>query len=143
MKTTKLTVGIIMIVLSVWIFIQSSFAGLGNALSNNHQSSGTAGIFVGLLYLAAGIIYIAARKNDGLGGDITNLILMIIAGLMGFAAGDYSDLKIWAGLAVIIGLMFFIWHLVVRSQNAKAAANKPSAPEPNEAQQTPSSSTQH
>lgn len=88
-------------------------------------------------------VYIAARKNDGLGGDITNLILMIIAGLMGFAAGDYSDLKIWTGLAVIIGLIFFIWHLVVRSQNAKAAANKPSAPESKEAQQTPSSSTQH
>ena len=117
MKTTKLVVGIMMIVLAAFILFQSSAVGLGNALANNGETSGSSGFLVAVLYLATGIVYIVTRKREGLGGDIAGLIMMLICGLMGFNAGSYSDLVIWSVLAVIIGTGFFICHLAVRDKN--------------------------
>lgn len=116
MKTTKLVVGILMIVLSVFIFFQSSVAGLGNAMTANGQTSGSSGVLLAIMYLASGIVYICTRKKNGLGGDIAGLVMMIIAALMGFNAGSYSDLVIWAWLAFIIGVGFFVWHLMVNKK---------------------------
>lgn len=116
MKTTKLVVGILMIVLSVFIIFQSSVAGIGNAVADNGQTSGSSGMLLAVMYLASGIVYICTRKKDGLGGDIAGLVMMIIAALMGFNAGSYSDLVIWAWLAFIIGVGFFVWHLIVNKK---------------------------
>lgn len=113
MKTTKLVMGIIMIVLSVFIFFQSSIAGLGNALSQNGESSGSAGVFVALLYLASGIVYLATKSKEGLGGDIASLVMLVVAWLFSFAAGSYADLTIWGWFAFIIGVGFFSWHYLV------------------------------
>lgn len=112
MKTTKLVAGIIMIVLAVFIFFQSSVAGLGNALQQNGESGGSAGVIVALLYLIAGIVYLVTQSKEGLGGDIANLVLLLIAWLFSFMAGSYSDLIIWGWLAFIIGVGFFVWHLL-------------------------------
>lgn len=117
MKTTKLVVGILMIVFSVFIFFQASVVGLGNAVTANGQTSGSSGVLLAIMYLASGIVYIATRKKDGLGGDIAGLVMMLIAALMGFNAGSYSDLMVWAWLAFIIGVGFFAWHLYINKKN--------------------------
>lgn len=111
MKTTKLVLGIIMIVLGVIIFFQSMVAGLGNAIAANNSHSGASGVMVAILYIVVGIVCLATRKSEKMGGDIAGLIISIIAWLMGaFNVGVYEDLQVWAWLILIIGAMFFIWH---------------------------------
>lgn len=58
MKTSKLVVGIISIVLCFLVVLQSCAAGLGNALENNGEIGGTAGLILALSLLIAGIVAI-------------------------------------------------------------------------------------
>ncbi|MCX7658183.1 MAG: hypothetical protein N2Z57_05840, partial [Oscillospiraceae bacterium] len=89
MKTTKMIVGIISIVLSVLVTFQSCAAGAYNAMTSNGESSGTAGLFVAILMLVAGIIGIAARKSKG--GSFTAMAFYILSGIIGLAgAGSYK-----------------------------------------------------
>lgn len=118
MKSAKLVVGILMIILAVFIVFQSMVVGVGNSLANNHQTSGSGGFLVAICYLVAGIVYIVAHKSVKLGGDITNLIILLLAWLFGISsAGSYSDLNVWAWLAFIIGVGFFVWHLLGNRSN--------------------------
>lgn len=111
MKTTKLVVGIIMIVVAFFISIQSVMAGMSEAFINSGGHAGTAGLIVEILYLASGIVYIATRGKDNFGPDIASLIMLLIAWIFGLInAGIYKDLIIWSWLAFIIGIVFFAWH---------------------------------
>lgn len=111
MKTTKLVVGIIMIVVAFFISIQSVMAGMSEAFINSGGHAGTAGLIVAILYLASGIVYIATRGKDNFGPDIASLIMLLIAWIFGLInAGIYKDLIIWSWLAFIIGIVFFAWH---------------------------------
>ena len=119
LKVTKLVVGILMIVLAVYIIFQSAATGIANTMSQNGETSGTSGVFTAILYIASGIVYLATKSRKGLGGDIACLIMLIIAGLLGFSAGSYGDLVIWAWLSVIIGIGFFVWHLIINKTKSK------------------------
>lgn len=102
MKTWKLVAGILSIILSVFVLFQSMFAGFGNALSNNGEVSGTAGLIVSIMLLAGGIVSIVVRNKDGKGGNIAIIILFGIATLVGFtSAGSYGDLYIWSAWCLI------------------------------------------
>ena len=102
MKTWKLVAGILSIILSVFVLFQSMFAGLGNALSDNGEVSGTAGLIVSIMLLAGGIVSIVVRNKDGKGGNIAIVILFGIATLVGFtSAGSYGDLYIWSAWCLI------------------------------------------
>lgn len=111
MKTTKLVVGIIMIVVAFFIAIQSVMAGMSEAFVQSGGHAGTAGLIVAMLYLASGIVYIVTRNKDNFGPDIASMIMMLVAWLLGIInAGIYKDLIIWSWLAFIIGIVFFAWH---------------------------------
>ena len=69
MKSWKLVSGILCIVLCVIVLFQSCAAGLANALEENGDSGGTAGLLVALLLLAGGVTSIATRKQPGKGGQ--------------------------------------------------------------------------
>lgn len=102
MKTWKLVAGILSIILSVFVLFQSMFAVLGNALSDNGEVSGTAGLIVSIILLAGGIVSIVVRNKDGKGGNIAIVILFGIATLVGFtSAGSYGDLYIWSAWCLI------------------------------------------
>ena len=111
MKTTKLVVGNLMIVLAVIIALQSMAAGLGNAMSNNGETSGSLGFLLAIFYLVAGIVYLSTKKAKKLTADIINAVIMALGWLMAInGAGSYADLAIWGWLGLIIGLVFLIWH---------------------------------
>ncbi|MCH4007841.1 hypothetical protein [Eubacterium sp. F2] len=117
MKIWKLVSGILSIVLSVFVVFQSGAAGMYNALDGNNQSSGSAGLFVAILMLAAGIVSIAIRNKTGKGGNIALIILFGLAALLGFSmAGDYSDLRIWAGWCLICAVLAII--SIIKSKKA-------------------------
>ena len=63
MKTAKLVIGIISIVLFGLILFQSCAAGIGNSLEGNGETSGSSGVFLALCMLIAGIVGIATRKG--------------------------------------------------------------------------------
>lgn len=96
LATWKLVSGILSIILFVLVSFQSCAAGAYNALSNNGEVSGSAGIIVAIMLLAGGIVSIATRKS-GKGGDIALIVLFGIGAFLGFLlAGSYSDLRVWA-----------------------------------------------
>lgn len=106
MKTWKLVSGILSMILFVLVAVQSCAAGMVNALEDNGGTSGTIGIFVGILMLAGGIVSVATRKSQGKGGNIALVILFGLAALMGFAGyGNYSDLVIWAFWCLINAIL--------------------------------------
>lgn len=105
MKVWKLVSGILSIVLSGFVVLQSGAAGLVNALEGSGEVSGTAGILVAVMLLVGGIVSIIVHKG-GKGGNIAVLILYGLGTLVGFTmAGNYSDLRIWAGWCLICALL--------------------------------------
>ena len=105
MKIWRLVSGILSIVLSVFVLFQSGIAGLGNAMAQNGEVSGSAGMIVAILLLVGGIVSIVVR-NGGKGGSIALFILFGLGALMGFSnAGSYGDLKIWSGWCLICAIL--------------------------------------
>lgn len=107
MKTWKLVSGILSIVLSLFVIFQSMAAGLSNALQENGEVGGSAGLMVAIVLLVGGIVSIVTRKG-GKGGAIALIILFGLGALMGFAAGSYKDLTIWSGWCAICAVFAVI-----------------------------------
>lgn len=115
MATFRLVIGIITIVLSVLITFQSCAAGVSNALEENGEVGGTAGLFLAICFLVAGIVGIVTRKSAGCGGAFTSAGFYIAAGLVGFVgAGSYGDLTIWSVLSLVFGVIFIIAGILVK-----------------------------
>lgn len=109
MKTWKLVSGILSIVLFIVVAFQSCAAGFVNAVENNGQSSGSAGVIVSIVMLSGGIVSIATRKGEGKGGNIALIVLFGIGALVGFAlAGNFSDLNIWAAWCAVNAFLAII-----------------------------------
>lgn len=107
MKTTKMIIGIISIVLSLFIVFSSCAAMLGDALIDEGGSSGFSGMLVAIIMLVTGIVAIAARKSRG--AAIFCTVAYALAGLLGiFSNGVYKDLMIWGFLCVIFAVIFLI-----------------------------------
>lgn len=101
MKTWKLVSGILSIVLFVFVALQSCAAGVGNAIAENGESGGSAGIIVAIMLLAGGIVSICARKGKR-GLNIALIVIFGIGAIVGFTmAGSFTDLNIWAGWCLI------------------------------------------
>jgi len=109
MKTAKLTIGIISMVLFIIIAFQSCAAGLGNALAQNNASDGSAGILLAIFMLVAGIVGVATR-NHGRGGALAAAILYLIGGVVGIASigGIFGDLILWSVVSFAFCLVFGI-----------------------------------
>lgn len=67
--TWKLVSGILSIVLFTFVAFQSCAVGLGNAITNSGESSGSGGIIVAIMMLSGGIVSVATRKSEGKGGN--------------------------------------------------------------------------
>lgn len=107
MKTAKLVIGIISIILFVLIALQSCVAGMGNTLAANGEVSGSAGLLLAISYLVAGIVVICTRAG-GKGGYVSAGFYIIFA-LLGFMmAGSYADLNIWSALSIIFGVISIV-----------------------------------
>ena len=70
MRVTKLVIGILMIVYSVWLFIQGLLGGFLGIISEKNMVAGIIGVLLCGLFMASGIAYVSTENSDGLGGDI-------------------------------------------------------------------------
>lgn len=108
-KTAKLVTGILCMAFTIMVLFQSCAAGVFNTLSENGETSGSAGVMLALLMLAGGIVEVATRKSEKKGGAVAALILFLLAALFGFTnAGLYADLNIWAAWCLILGVLNLI-----------------------------------
>ena len=120
MRIWKLISGIISIVLSVFVVLQSGLAGLSNALEENGESGGSAGLFLSILMLTAGIISIVVHNKHGKGPNIALIVLFGLASVLGFGfAGSYGDLRIWAGWCLLCAVMALI-SMFIKKKEPKA-----------------------
>jgi len=105
MKTAKLVIGIVSMVLFLVIALQSCAAGVGNALEGNGEVSGSAGFVLALCMLVAGIVGVAGRKSFG--AAITAGCFYAVGGIVGIAnIGSFKDLLIWNVLSFIFAVVF-------------------------------------
>lgn len=106
MKTWKLVSGILSIVLTLVVLLQSCAAGISNAMENSKEVSGSAGLLVAIFMLVGGIVSIAVRNSTRNGGNIALIIIFVLAALIGFSnAGSFSDLKIWSVWCLICAIL--------------------------------------
>ena len=108
MKTGKLIIGIISIVLFVLVAMQSCAAGVSNALSSNGEVSGSAGFLLAVGLLVAGIVSICTR-GGGKGGYVSAGFYIVPALIALICAGSYSDLYVWAIISLIFGVLSFVF----------------------------------
>ena len=107
MKTAKLVFGILSIVFSMMVLFQSCAAGLVDAIEASGGTGGSAGLMVGILMLAGGIVDIAARNSKG--GAIACVILFCIAGIVGATMyGVFGDLQIWSWYCILVAAINLI-----------------------------------
>ncbi len=107
MKIWKIGSGALSVGLSIVLIFQSFFSGVWDALAENGQFSGAAGLAVALLLAAGGIVSIATCGGSR-GGDIAMAILFGTGGVVGLAApGEPTSLRVWAvwSLACAIAAM--------------------------------------
>ena len=96
MKTTKLVLGILGLIFSIIIMLQSCAAGVVNALEDNGDVGGFAGYLVAFLMIAGSIVMISTRNAEGKGGSVAVIILLALAGFIAVTnAAVYKDLTIW------------------------------------------------
>lgn len=107
MKTAKLIIGIVSIVLTFLVLFQSCAAGIGDVIMDEGGTSGASGFLVAILMLISGIVAIAARGSKG--GTIFCAVAYGLAGLLGVSAqGIFADLVIWGGLCLIFAVIFLV-----------------------------------
>lgn len=108
MKTVKLIIGIVSIILFIVIIFQSCAVGLANAMEQNTEdTSGAAGVFLAFSMLVAGIVGIATRKSKG--GGIAAGVFYLIAAVIGFVnLGTFGDLVVWSVLGLIFSIIFIL-----------------------------------
>lgn len=109
MKTAKLVIGIVSIILAIVMLFQSCAANVGSVLvTAGTDMSGAVGTFAAILLIVAGIIGIAARKAKG--GTIAAFIFYVIAAICCFvgAVGLYKDLIVWGVVSLVFAVVFII-----------------------------------
>lgn len=117
MKVAKLVTGILSIVLSVFVLLQSCAAGVSNALEENGEAGGSAGLIVAICLLTGGIVSIVTRNSSKKGGAIACVIIYFIAAILGFTgAGSYSDLVIWSVLCAICGVLHLVSAIKTKAE---------------------------
>lgn len=108
MKTWRLVSGILSIVLFLLVSLQSCAAGISNALEENGEVGGSAGLIVAIMLLAGGIVSICSRKGSK-GGSIAMIVLFGLGALVGFTcAGSYADLPIWSSWCLICAVLAIV-----------------------------------
>lgn len=114
MKTTKLVIGIVSFIMAAFVTFQSCAAGLSNAMEENGEVGGSAGLILAIFAVVAGIIAIVSRSQNGKGAFVA-AAFYIAGGLIGLAmAGSYSDLRIWSVLVIAFGGVFIIGTIVAK-----------------------------
>ncbi len=114
----KIAIGIISMFLGLLVLLQSCTVGTASHMLGEQATAdaGAVGMLVGLLYFIGGAF--------SFGLPVVAMVVFAIASLLAFAAGasgSFSDMTVWAVVAIILAVgAFFTWR---SARKAKAAMN--------------------
>lgn len=109
MKTLKLVLGILAIVLAAFVLFQSCAATTADVFAAGDGVAGASGTIVAAGLLASGIVMIAARNAEGKIADIICAALLVLVAIVGFTgAGFYTDLIVWSVVCLILAVICII-----------------------------------
>lgn len=121
MKTAKLILGIIGIVLSIVIVLTSCTAGFAEALAGD-GSSGASGVFAAVFMMIASIIGVCTRNSRG--GGITAGAFFAISGIVGItSSGVYKDLIVWSVISLAFAAVFIVCSLKMPKKEDAAGSD--------------------
>ena len=111
-STGRLIVGIIFIVLSGMVLIQSCAAGMVNALEGGNGFDGSIGTFTGLLMIILGIISIVTRKTENPKIPMVIALILLIYGFLigNVYSGIFQDLKYYGWLMIICSFVYSVGY---------------------------------
>ncbi|MDO5293302.1 MAG: hypothetical protein Q4F05_11180 [bacterium] len=112
MKTSKLVIGILSIIMFVIVSMQSCAVGIGNALSESEEISGSAGFLLAICLLVAGIIGICVKNSTKKGPYVAGGFYIFGAIIAYCNIGTYSDLGVWAFISFAFGLVFIVPNFI-------------------------------
>lgn len=117
MKTARLCIGIISMVLFLVIMFQSCAAGVGEALTGEEDGGSSSGVFVAWLMLIAGIVGVCTRK--GVVGAYITAAFYVLAGIIGISSigSIFADLVIWGVLSLIFAVVFVCGGILTKKEN--------------------------
>ena len=123
MRTAKLILGILSLVLFIVIMLQSCAVGVVNSIDDNTSDlSGGGGTLLAFIMLIAGIIGVVAR--DSRTGSLVAGIFYLVGALIGFVSlGTYGDLVIWSVVSLAFGMVFVISALRMEKARPRAQRN--------------------
>lgn len=110
LSTARFVISIIMLVLSAFVLFQSCAVGIANSMAQSEGIDGTIGFLFSISMIIFGIIGIATRNTTDYKTLLIIGTIMVIIGLLcGLTYnGSFRDLKIWAWLMAIFGLVFSV-----------------------------------
>lgn len=114
----RLAIGIISILIFIFVTFQSCAVGIGNAIQENGDTSGSSGFALGIFVLIAGIVGICTRNSKGKAGAIITCVLYWFAAIFSLGEkGIYADLPIWGAISFIFGIVYLV--SAIRTKKAK------------------------
>ena len=124
MKIWRLVAGILSIIMSVIVSLQSCAVGVVDAVEESDSTSSGSGILVAILMLAGGIVSICVRKGKGKGGSIALIVIFGLAALLGLTGAEtYGDLSIWGGWCAINAVLALL-SLIFGKKKTEAVEDK-------------------
>ncbi len=124
MKVWKLVSGIISLVIVLIILFQSCAVGVANTMSKSDDMSGTLGVLVAMLLIAAGIVSIVVKNSQNKKSYIPLIILYGLGALIGFtSSGKYADLVVWAVWCLVCAIVAAVG--LVKQESEQEGTNKP------------------
>lgn len=118
MKTARMIIGIVSMVLFILIMFQSCAAGLSNTLSENGEVSGSAGFMLAVCMLVAGIVGVAGKKSKPC--SIVAGSFYALGGIIGIAnVGTFADLQIWSILSLIFAAFFIVSGIIQKKKSSE------------------------
>jgi hypothetical protein len=114
----KIAIGIISMFLGLLVLLQSCTVGTASQMLGEQATAdaGAVGMLVGVLYFVGGAF--------SFGLPVVAMVVFAMASLLALAAGasgNFSDMTVWAVVALILAVgAFFTWHL---ARKAKVATN--------------------
>ena len=123
MKTARLCIGIVSMVLFLFIMFQSCAAGIGEALTGDESGSAGSGMFVAFMMLIAGIVGVCTRKS--VVGSYVTAGFYVIAGIIGISSigSIFADLVIWGVLSFIFAGVFVLGGILTKKANKSKDQN--------------------
>lgn len=114
-RITKISAGILLLILSIILMIKTGFQGFISALIGNGAIGSAAGIVLAITFIVSAIVYILTNRTYSLVPDIISFVIIILGAAMGIYNANLPDtayLNIWSWIGIVIGAIVLITSIV-------------------------------